>query len=87
MVKYEVVFLPKAIKLYSKLSSGLQEEIEETIELLRDSQNHERLKVHKLHGILKNFYSARVNYEYRVIFSYDGPLLVVSLFGDHSLYK
>ena len=87
MVKYEVVFLPKAIKQYSKLPNDLQEEIEETIELLKESENHERLKVHKLHGILKNFYSARVNYEYRVIFSYDGSLLVVSLIGDHSLYK
>ncbi len=87
MVKYEVVFLPKAIKQYSKLPNDLQEEIEETIELLKESENHERLKVHKLNGILKNFYSARVNYEYRVIFSYDGSLLVVSLIGDHSLYK
>ena len=87
MARYEVVFLPKAIKQYSKLPNELQEEIEEVIGFLSDSLNHERLKVHKLHGILKNFYSARVNYEYRVIFTYDGSLLVVSLIGDHSIYK
>lgn len=87
MAKFEIVFLPKAIKQFSKLEAGLQEEVEEAIEALRDSVNHERLRVHKLHGILKSFHSAKVDYSYRIIFAFDGPLIVIALIGDHAMYR
>jgi plasmid maintenance system killer protein len=84
----DVLFKPKFIKRFGSLENALQEEILEKIELLKDSDNHKQLKVHKLHGVLKMYYSFSVNYEYRIIFEYLSKKEVALLsVGDHNIYK
>lgn len=65
-IKYSKSFLRKV----SKLEDSLILEIKEKIELLKDTKNHSKLKVHKLHGELKGLFSFYVNYKVRVIFEY-----------------
>ena len=57
-------------RLFRKLHPDLQEEVLEKVERLKDPANHQSLKVHKLHGRLKDRYGFSVNYKIRVIFSY-----------------
>lgn len=87
MKKYSIVYVPKAVKQFSKFPKHLQDEYKEILDLLPYKENHERLRVHKLSGILKDAYSARVNFEHRIVFAYDGDLIVVMLLGDHSIYR
>lgn len=76
------------ICLYNEAEVSLQEEIREKINLFKDKNNHKSLKVHKLHGSLKDRYSFSVNYKIRIVFRYLSKNEVVLLaVGDHDLYK
>lgn len=74
--------------LIKKLPNNLQTEISEKIKVFKDRKNHENLKIHKLHGQLKNFWSFSVNYKYRIIFEYVSKNKVALLMvGDHDVYE
>jgi len=80
-------YRPEFIRLYNKLVSSLQEEVKEKINLFKDRNNHKALKVHKLHGRLRDRYGFSVNYKYRVIFVYVNKKTVALLsVGDHEVY-
>ena len=84
----EVNYKPTFIKSFDNLENDLQNEIIEKIELLKDQRNHKQLKVHKLHGRIKDKYSFSVNYKYRIIFIYESKKEIVLLaVGDHEIYK
>jgi len=81
---YTSVFL----KEYNSLEVSLQEEVSEKITLFCSKNNHKTLKVHKLHGALKDRYSFSVNYKIRIVFRYLSSNEVALLdLGDHDLYK
>ena len=83
-----LVYAPGFIRKFKKLKPGLQDEIVEKLELFKNEINHEKLKVHKLKGPLKNCYSFSVNYRFRIVFSYglknDAHILSV---GNHEIYE
>lgn len=85
---YTIKFKPSFIKLYKKADPHLKEEIEDTLEKLKKSENHQKLKLHKLSGKLQDFYSCSINYKQRILFEIvDTKDIVVLLFGDHDIYK
>lgn len=85
---FEIVYTPSFIRSFKKLPPQLQDEVEATIQKLSDSKNHQALRVHKLSGKLKNFYSCSVNYHDRLVFEFDNPQLIVLLIvGNHDVYK
>ena len=47
------------IRAYDKLPNALKEEVKGSIQSFRDRKNHQRLKVHKLHGKYKDFLASR----------------------------
>lgn len=83
-ISYKATF----VRQYNKLDENLQEEILEKIELFKNRDNHNLLKVHKLHGRFRENYSFYVNYKIRIIFIWESDeeaiLLVI---GDHDIYK
>jgi len=83
-----LIYAPTFLKQASDFEALLQEEVSEKISLFRDKNNHKSLKVHKLHGVLKDRYSFSVNYKIRIVFRYlsknEAILLAV---GDHGMYK
>lgn len=84
----EISYKPSFVRRFNKLEAELQEEAFQKIELFKDRKNHEQLKVHKLTGRLKGYYSFSVNYKYRIIFSYLSDLKVDFLdIGDHDIYR
>jgi len=83
-----IVYSPKFAKKLKSLEFNLQEEIIEKIELFRDVKNHKQLKVHKLHGRLKNRFGFSVNYKVRIVFRYLSEQEVVFLvIGGHDVYN
>lgn len=84
----EINYKTSFVKIFDELEVNLQEEILEKIILFRSPKNHKQLKVHKLHGALKNCYSFSVNYEIRIVFEYISKKEVVLLgVGDHDVYS
>jgi addiction module RelE/StbE family toxin len=84
----EILYKPTFIKEFNNLSKDIQEEILEKIELFKNISNHKNLKVHKLNGKLKDFFSFYINYNYRIIFEYKTRKEVHLLHvGNHDVYK
>ena len=85
----KVGYTQEFIRAYDRLPDALKEEVKEKIQLFKDRRNHQRLKVHKLHGRHARHWGFSVNYAYRIMFDYIGKgknsvaLLTV---GDHSIY-
>lgn len=76
------------LRKLKEADNTLQEEILEKIDLLKDKRNYERLKVHKLHGKFKKYYSFSVNYKIRIIFiRMENDDIVLSSIGSHEIYE
>lgn len=85
---YKIFYKPSFIKQYDKLEEGLKEEVREKIELLRNKENHQKLKAHKLHGDLSGRWSFSVTYKIRIVFVFNkGKELDLLAIGDHDVYK
>ncbi len=83
----KIIFAPVFMKQFRALEDELREEVRIKIELFKNPINHERLKVHKLHGKLQGCYSFSVNYRFRVVFEYVSKNEVAMLYtGDHDIY-
>ncbi len=83
----KVYFLPIFVRQFEKLEQSLQEEVLEKIDLFKDEKNHKHLRIHKLHGRLRNRHSFSVNYKTRIVFLYIRKKEVALLaIGDHAVY-
>jgi mRNA interferase YafQ len=61
----------KNLKKFCNLHPDLKNKIEKTIEILSLDVDAPELHSHKLRGKLNKFYSARIDYKYRIIFEFD----------------
>lgn len=84
----EIGYSSSFVKKFNSLDKHLADEVYEKINLLSDRKNHETLKVHKLHGKLKNKCSFSVDYRIRIVFEFIGKnKIVIHGIGDHDIYK
>ncbi len=84
----EILYKSTFIRQFNKLDKELQQEVLEKIELFKNIENHNLLKVHKLHGKFKDCHSFSVNYEFRIVFSWEDKNTVVFLvIGNHDIYR
>jgi toxin HigB-1 len=85
---YSVTSTSQFKRMFKKLERNLQQEAYEKIILLEDPEHHKQLRVHKLSGRLKGFYSFSVNYKIRVVFDIpNNDELVLFAIGDHDIYN
>ena len=83
----ELLFTPKFVRQWKKLSPDLQVEVEMCLQKLEQNPRDKSLKAHKLTGKLGRFMSCSVNYRYRVVFTWDDKNTIAILkVGDHSIY-
>ena len=85
----EVIYAPKFIRMYKELPSSLKDEVKDKISLFRNKENHQKLKVHKLHGDMKSFFAFSVNYKIRIVFEYENKKTVNLLYvgGHNEVYE
>lgn len=83
-IRYKASF----VREFKKLPADLRDEAKERIMQFRDPLNHQKLKVHKLKGKLRNYYSFSVTYSHRIVFDYESPEVVVFIaIGTHDIYR
>jgi len=78
--KYE-----KAAKKFFKKHSVLKEKYKKTLYLLKSNPYHPSLRLHKLQGNLKDFYSVSIDIEYRIIIDFviiDNVIILIDI-GTH----
>jgi mRNA-degrading endonuclease YafQ of YafQ-DinJ toxin-antitoxin module len=85
----EVAFKPSFVRQLKKLPTLLKEEVIEKIELFKNEASHPVLKIHKLHGDLKEYFSFSVNYRYRIVFTWEikNKSAIFVAVGDHEVYE
>lgn len=84
----EIRYSRKFEKQFKKLPKHIKEAFLEIEETFRLNPFNSKLKTHKLHGKLREFFAFSVTHDYRVIFSFDGDKIVIFLIiGTHSIYK
>jgi toxin HigB-1 len=83
----EVLYTSGFLREFNKLESSLQAEVDEKIKKFETNSNDRSLKVHKLKGRMKGYWSFSVNYRFRIVFEYDDKQTVALLsVGDHDVY-
>jgi addiction module RelE/StbE family toxin len=84
----QIRYKPTFVRAYKKMPKALKLEVKEKITLFQNPANHYRLRVHKLKGKLKGFYSFSVTHAHRVVFQYEAPdIAVLIAVGDHDVYQ
>ncbi len=85
---YKIIFddsyEKKAIKFFKK-HKDIYSQYEKTIELLVNNPQHPALRVHKLQGKMKQFFSVSINMKYRIIIDFiivDDMIILVDI-GSH----
>ncbi len=83
----EILYSPRFVKQYKKLSCEVKVLVKEKAKIFKINPFDPRLKTHKLHGDLSNYYSFSVNYKTRVIFCFDSISNIrFELIGNHDIY-
>ncbi len=82
-----VGFTPEFLRSLKKLTPQLRETTFKKIELFRNRSNHQRLKVHKLHGKYHDFFGFSIDLKNRIIFEWISDQETrLHTIGDHSIY-
>lgn len=83
----EILILPKFERQFKKLPQEIKEAAREKEKIFRKDPFDSRLKTHKLHGALKDFYAFSIAYSYRIIFDIaDHDTARFYMIGDHDIY-
>jgi mRNA interferase YafQ len=84
----QILYTPSFLRQFKKLPPELQEDIENAIKRFQKSPGDTVLKLHKLKGKLKGFFSFSVNYNHRIVCEEDqkGIWALLSV-GDHAIYR
>ena len=85
---YRILFKPSFIRQAKRLNKDQFQLLKRKVELLKNRNNHQALKVHKLHGRLAKFHSFSLDYSLRIIFKFESENLIsFTEIGSHDIYK
>lgn len=82
----EIFFTARFLRSFNKLPNAVQDDVEHSVEEYRQKSNHQRLKLHKLHGKFKKYYAFSANFSYRIIIKIEKDSVYCMDVGDHSIY-
>jgi len=89
---YEIRFTQKYEKIakkFFKKHTNLKEKYIKTINILQLNPNHPSLRLHKLQGKLKEYYSVSLDMEYRLIIDFiviDNVIYLIDIGSHDNVY-
>ncbi|MBU1015391.1 type II toxin-antitoxin system mRNA interferase toxin, RelE/StbE family [Patescibacteria group bacterium] len=83
----KISYSPEFERRYRRLPLEAKRKAESKEEIFRQNPFDPRLKTHKLHGRLGNYWAFSVDHMYRIVFLFEKEGVRFSAVGDHSLYK
>ena len=83
-----IEYSPRFVKQFKKLPKEAKESAFLCEKLFRENPFHLKLKTHKLHGTLKEYWAFSISFSYRIGFTFiDGDLVRFHAVGTHDIYK
>ncbi len=84
----KIDYSPKFAKQFKKLSKEVKELALKCEKTFRANPFNSKLKTHKLHGKLRNYWAFSISYNYRISFSFINDGLVrFHAIGHHDIYR
>ena len=84
----EIEYSPRFKKRFQKLPREVKEEAILREKLFRKNPFDPKLKTHKLHGTLKEYWAFSISYNYRIGFTFvTGKLVRFHDVGTHDIYR
>lgn len=84
----KIYYSSKFAKEYKKLPKEIKLKSEKKEVIFRKDPNDSRLKTHRLKGMLKDFWSFSIDYQYRIIFEFrDKNIVWFHSVGTHEVYE
>ena len=84
----QIEYSPKFMKQFQKLPKEVQEHAVLCENLFRKNPFHSKLKTHKLHGTMKDYWAFSISFSYRIGFTFvTGDLVRFHAVGTHDIYK
>ena len=84
----EIEYSPKFKKRFQKLPREVKEEAILREKFFRKNPFDPKLKTHKLHGTLKEYWAFSISYNYRIGFTFvTGKLVRFHDVGTHDIYR
>ena len=83
----KIKFSKRFDRSFSKMPIIVQKKALEKIKLFHLNYLHPSLKLHKLKGKLKDFYSFSIDYNFRIILKIKDSEAKFYDIGDHSIYR
>ncbi|OHA09190.1 MAG: hypothetical protein A3B37_01460 [Candidatus Sungbacteria bacterium RIFCSPLOWO2_01_FULL_59_16] len=84
----KILYHPRFAREYKKLPAKAQRLAEEQETRFRKNPFDPRLKTHKLHGPLRDFWAFAIDHRYRIIFDFVGENTIrFYSVGDHDIYE
>ncbi len=84
----EIEYSPKFKKAFKKLPKEVKEKAIDCEKIFRNNPFDPRLKTHKLHGTMKEYWAFSISYNYRMGFTFvSGKLVRFHDIGIHDIYK
>ena len=84
----KIYYSSKFAREYKNLPLKIKREAEQKEKIFRKNPFDERLKTHKLSGVLKDFWAFSIDQKYRIVFEFaEKDIIWFHFVGDHSIYK
>jgi addiction module RelE/StbE family toxin len=83
-----IYYSPKFLRQFKKLPKEVKESAIKCEKIFKDNPFDQRLKTHKLHGTLKDYWAFSISYSYRIGFTFNNTDSVnFHAIGSHDIYK
>ncbi len=84
----EIEYSPKFLKQFKRLPKKIKENAILCEKLFRKNPFDPKLKTHKLHGEIKEYWAFSISYNYRIGFTFiERDLVYFHAIGTHGIYK
>lgn len=84
----EINYSSKFKRQFKKLPREIKESAIICEKVFRDNPFDQKLKTHKLHGTMKEYWAFSISYSYRIGFTFtDSNLVEFHAVGNHDIYK
>ncbi|MFH0769829.1 MAG: hypothetical protein V1926_00450 [Candidatus Peregrinibacteria bacterium] len=84
----QILFTPSFLRQFNKLPPELQDEVDAAVLRFQSHPRDRSLKLHRLKGKLRRFFSFSVNYRYRIVCQNDAhDVWALLSVGDHDVYR
>lgn len=83
----EANYTARFLRTFAKLEPSLQTDVETAIDDFVRDVHTPRLRLHKLHGSMKQYHAFSANYSYRIVVKIEKGNAYFMDVGDHSVYN